>query len=152
MSQRASGVTTQTSYGEMSGELSRHRQRVEVFRGPQNLEDNVVSSSDGLIVATLVIHRRQGWAVGRERPQVACWLWITNRRGWQDMGLNPNLVWAMAAVGLFGLVRWRTTFSLSAAAVSRFSHHQMPRFERPSIRNDETGTNRPSLNVEARSV
>ena len=48
VSQRASGLTTQTSYGEMSGELSRHRQRVEVFRGPQNLEDNVVSSSDGL--------------------------------------------------------------------------------------------------------
>ena len=40
----------------------------------------------------------------------------------------------------------RAAFSLSAAAVSRFSHNQMPRFERRSIRHDETGTGRPNLN------
>jgi len=96
-------------------------------------------------VATLVIHSQQNgtWLEGSES---SVGLWITNRRVRQDMGLNPNPVWATAAVGPLNLAPWRAKFSLSAAAVSRFSHNQMPRLERHSIRLDVTGTGRPNLN------
>ena len=68
------------------------------------------------------------------------------------MGITQILVWATATVGPSDLARGRASQSLSAAAVSRFSHNQMQRFERRSIRLDVTGTGRPNLNRKWRSV
>ena len=83
----------------------------------------------------------------------AAWrVWITNRRVVQNLGTTRILVWATAVAGPCSLVRWRTAFSLSATAVSRFSHDQMQRRERPSIRLDVTGTGRPNRNTLWRKV
>ena len=75
-----------------------------------------------LIVATLVIPSQQG-GTGLEGSESPVGLWITNRRVRQDMGLTQILVWATAAVGPSTRAFWRAAFSLSAAAVSRFSHN-----------------------------
>jgi hypothetical protein len=104
-----------------------------------------------LIVATLVIPSRQK-RTRLEGSESSVGLWITNRRAGQDMGITQILVWATAAVGPPDLARGRASQSLSATAVSRFSHHQMPRFERRSIRLDVTGTGSPNLNTRWRPV
>jgi len=87
-----------------------------------------------------------------DRAAAACRLWITNRRIVQNLGTTRILVWATAVAGPCSLVRLRTAFSLSATAVSRFSHDQMQRRERPSIRLDVTGTGRPNRNTLWRKV
>ena len=95
-------------------------------------------------------HLAGGGSLGRA---AAAWrVWITNRRVVQNLGTTRILVWATAVAGPCSLVRLRTAFSLSATAVSRFSHDQMQRRERPSIRLDVTGTGRPNRNTLWRKV
>ncbi len=62
------------------------------------------------------------------------------------MRLNPNPGLGDGGGRTMSLRPSRAEKSLSAAAVSRFSHDQMPRFERRSIRLDVTGTDRPNRN------
>ena len=88
--------------------------RKSVFNVNQDLQ------ARRLIVATLVIHRRQGGA-GWAWPRVACRVWITNRPSRQTTRRVPGRVWATAAVGPLRLDPVRSERSLSTAAVSRFS-------------------------------
>ena len=62
------------------------------------------------------------------------------------MGINPSLGLGDDGGRTIVPSPSRAKKSLSAAAVSRFSHDQMQRFERRSIRLDVTGTGRPNLN------
>jgi len=60
--------------------------------------------------------------------------------------LNPNLGLGDGGGRTIVPSPSRAEKSLSATAVSRFSHDQMQRYERRSIRLDVTGTGRPNLN------